>query len=167
MKKEWPWDQFPEDKSTWQSCLDEVSRLDKEIESLMSVEYKLAKSKDEVERVQTEFDSYVKASDTQSNHLEEEVERLTRDLAKSDDVVRIAYKKNGKWSKKLGRAKEALESIKSRDGMTMLSDCCVDKTCIPAFVDHKQMSVCQYQWGVARGYSECAGVAESALKAIK
>ena len=63
---------------------------------------------------------------------------------------------------------EALNAIKETEGMTLLSDCCVDKTCISAY-DHegKKVAHCQHQWGVARGYDENAARAIEALSSLK
>jgi len=65
------------------------------------------------------------------------------------------------------KALTSLKLIHSTKGMTLLSDCCVNKTCIPAY-DHegKKIGNCQHQWGVARGYGENAFKAEETLKEL-
>ena len=62
------------------------------------------------------------------------------------------------------KMREALQSIESKGGYTLLSDCCVDKTRKPAF-DHngEQVSFCTHRYGVSRGYSECADEARQTL----
>lgn len=61
-----------------------------------------------------------------------------------------------------------LKDIQAKAEMTMLSDCCVDKTCRPAYAhDGKQVAYCTHQYGVNRGYSECASMSSDALAAFR
>ena len=62
------------------------------------------------------------------------------------------------------RLKSALELIASYKGKTNLAECCVEKTCTPHYEDGEKIAHCKFQFGVARGFNECASIAEQALK---
>jgi hypothetical protein len=62
------------------------------------------------------------------------------------------------------RLREALELIAKREGMTQLHDCCVDRSCVPVFFDAEKVANCLFQYGVNRGFNECASDARAALR---
>jgi hypothetical protein len=65
------------------------------------------------------------------------------------------------------RLREALEEIAKREGMTQLHDCCVDRSCVPVFFDSEKVGHCLFQYGVNRGFNECASDARAALEGME
>jgi hypothetical protein len=63
-----------------------------------------------------------------------------------------------------GRLRQALQEIANREGMTQLHDCCADRSCVPVFFDAEQVAHCLFQFGVNRGFNECASDARAALE---
>jgi len=100
--------------------------------------------------------------------IKQEIEQL-ENLEKEDYIafISLVRKSIPKLLKERAVLIEALELIKTKAGMTLLSDCCVDKNCRPAYdCNGTFVSSCQHQWGVARGYSECASEASDALDEV-
>lgn len=62
---------------------------------------------------------------------------------------------------------DGIAQIHGLRGKTQLSDCCVAKTCIPHFTQQGEVSGCKWQAGVARGFNECADIAEQALAKLE
>lgn len=93
--------------------------------------------------------------------LERENDRLKKDL---EIKISQHIEEAGlivKLRKENEKLVEALIEISEKDGMTMLGECCPAKTCYPHF---EPRSSCTHAYGVARGYSDCARVANEALK---
>ena len=63
--------------------------------------------------------------------------------------------------------KETLQRIEEKRGMTMLSECCVQRNCLPVYDDGEKISNCAYQHGVAHGYGECSSESSQALKEVE
>lgn len=61
---------------------------------------------------------------------------------------------------RIARLEAALKEITEKDGMTMLGECCPTRFCSP----HTEGHACTHQYGVARGFSECASIARTALE---
>ena len=57
---------------------------------------------------------------------------------------------------------EALKTIQAREGATMLGHCCVHNTCRETFDSDGNEYGCSHQYGVLRGFSECASEARQA-----
>lgn len=84
--------------------------------------------------------------------------------------VEIGFKRGANFgrayeAKRAEALVEALKSIAEKKNMTMLGDCCVEKTCRPAYDRAGQDMGCTHRYGVNRGYAECAGEALAALAA--
>lgn len=62
----------------------------------------------------------------------------------------------------LYQCKEALEQIVSHENMTMLADCCVEKSCHI----NKESGSCSFQTGVHYGYSNIAGKARETFAQV-
>lgn len=61
----------------------------------------------------------------------------------------------------------ALEQIKQHKGNTNIGTCCVFQHCQPVYEDNEKIANCSFQYGVNRGFNECAFPAEDALTKVR
>ena len=81
------------------------------------------------------------------------INRLADDLGAARDEAQA----------EVARLRETLERIANCAGKTQLADCCVTKTCTGHYEGGERVSYCAFQYGVARGFNECASDAKEAL----
>jgi len=61
------------------------------------------------------------------------------------------------------RLRAALEEIYAKKNMTLLNDCCVEKTCHELYRHGDLVSACGFQYGVMTGHNAAAELAREAL----
>lgn len=94
---------------------------------------------------------------------ESQLADMTRWLTRSTEMRVELQKERDAARAECGRLRNALQSIAEREGFTQLAECCVNHTCAHHYEDGERLANCAFQWGVARGYNECARTAKDAL----
>jgi len=81
----------------------------------------------------------------------------------ADDFVAGLLTDNQKLTEENKRLRAALEEIYAKKNMTLLNDCCVEKTCHELYRHGDLVSACGFQYGVMTGHNAAAELAREAL----